>query len=218
MGSTVSANDYLDSFLDSRCSSPRDYIYAFYNLYSEEIRNNIEVNVKKDLIEIVCQAAKAITKETGSLRIMTFRGRQSRPVDLWQYKLPSWCPFFGVEYLSDSISPKPWEDPIRSRKDNEIATFLEDGKLMEVKGSIMGHISCMVFKTPPALRPFENIDFDDERRIKTEWYFARECMYLVMSVLADQNDNDGLPNISQDVPGGEIFLAVIVVPYSLLID
>ncbi|KAE8365198.1 heterokaryon incompatibility protein-domain-containing protein [Aspergillus caelatus] len=164
-GSTLSTNGFLDGFLDSRCSYPQDHIYAFYNLFPEEIKSYIEVNVKKEPEEIICQAAQGIIKETRSLHIITLRGRQMRPVDLWQYNLPSWCPFFGVEFLNDPILPEFSGDPIYLSNDEPIAKFSKDGKRLEVKGVMIGQICTTVFRNPLASRPFEDIDFKDEELI-----------------------------------------------------
>ncbi|KAE8414269.1 hypothetical protein BDV36DRAFT_286323 [Aspergillus pseudocaelatus] len=182
-GSTLSTNGFLDGFLDSRCSYPQDHIYAFYNLFPEEIKSYIEVN-----------AAQGIIKETRSLHIITLRGRQMRPVDLWQYNLPS-C------------------------NDEPIAKFSKDGKRLEVKGVMIGQICTTVFRNPLASRPFEDIDFKDEGRINTEWEYACECIYFIISRFIDDvellkvvlNDNDDVACL----PGHDSLLAILDSEYEL---
>ncbi|KAE8377552.1 heterokaryon incompatibility protein-domain-containing protein [Aspergillus bertholletiae] len=210
-GLTLSANGFLDGFLDSQCSHPHDHIYAFYNLFPEKLRDHIEVNVKKEPIEVICQVVQAIIKESRSLHIITLRGRQVRPVDLWQYNLPSWCPFFGVEFLNDPILSQFFEDPACSSNVEGIPTFSENGKRLKVKGVMIGEIYSTASTRPLASRPFKEIDFEDNERINTEWIYASEYIEFILSQFIGY---DGLLQIDlcdglADLPGCDFIPAIV---------
>lgn len=175
LGTELSAYGFLEGFLDVRCSNPRDHIYAFYNLLPA-FKKHLKVDYKKSPEQVICEAAKSIIMETQSLHIITLRGRQAEPQEecmKWQYAMPSWCPFFGVPYISD---PLP-RGPTRSY---ETGGNVSDGKHLRVKGVVLG----MICETGPQrsindLR-FEKIDFiHDKLRFHDELAYAHKCVAFI---------------------------------------
>ncbi|XHG07725.1 hypothetical protein AWENTII_010861 [Aspergillus wentii] len=198
MEKELSTNGFLEGFLDVRCSNPRDHIYAFYNLLDSNIQNHIEVDYEKRPAEIIYQAAKGIIMETQSLHIITLRGRQVWPLEAWQYTMPSWCPFFGVPYINDSLPPRDYTRPYITEG---IAKFSTDGKVMHVKGVVLGIIYETVPRIPLVHHPFNNISIKDKARVDDELEYAYKCIEFIEA----RADNDVELNctVLGDIMAGE---------------
>ena len=201
LGRELSADGFLEGFLDVRCSDPRDHIYAFYNLLPL-IKKHMEVDYNKKGEEVICQAAKSIIMETQSLHIITLRGRQVPPQEecmKWQYAMPSWCPFFGVSYMSD---PLP-RHATRSYGTEGIATFSVDGRLLHVKGVVLGMICEAGPQRSTNNLPFKNVDLiEDKLRFHDELMFAHKCAGFIEARAGE--DSDLNRTVLADIVAGEI--------------
>lgn len=94
---------FLDRLLNRHCRDRRDNIFAFWNLFPQDLQRNIPINYKTPPDEILLQSARAIINSTGSLYIFVIKGRQIRPQnhdEHWQMSMPSWCPYLATPYLS----------------------------------------------------------------------------------------------------------------------
>ena len=195
----LTTDDFFRGFLDARCSNPRDHIYAFYSLLPD-IQKHTEVNYDKKPEEVICQAVKSIIMETQSLHIITLRGRQVRPQEecmKWQYAMPSWCPFFGVSYMSD---PLP-RHATNFYGTEGIAAFSIDGRLLHVKGVVFAMICEAGPQRSTNNLPFENVDFNkDKLRFHHELMYAHKCAEFIEARAGDDSDLNGTV-LADIVPG-----------------
>jgi Heterokaryon incompatibility protein (HET) len=166
---------FLDCFLDRECLNRHDNIFAFLNLLSNDIREQIDVTWKEDIRKLIRHTAEVIIKSTQSLYIIVIRGRQTPPCaqgdDKWQLDMPSWCPYFATPY--DCCSIQPQENP--SLFAEKAVLSFASGRLA-VKGFVIGRISRTISRNmQPGVGKttwWDQADIDRERK------HYRKCLDL----------------------------------------
>lgn len=170
----ISANRFLDCFLDRQCSKRHDSIFAFLNLLSDDIRREVRVCYKTDISELVRNTAQEIIRSTLSLHIIVIRGRQTTPnaqEEEWQLHMPSWCPYLATPYKGYPIEPH-----------NKPTLFLEKAVFsfmksrLRVRGSIIGRVSRRILRHIP--HEFPTTSWWDEADVERERKHYRKCLGL----------------------------------------
>ena len=177
----ISANRFLDCFLDRQCSKMHDNIFAFLNLLGDEIKREVQVCYETSLSKLVCNTARAIIKSTQSLHIIAIRGRQTPPSlheQEWQIHMPSWCPYLATPYLAPPIEPH--NKPTFFLK-KRVCSFVNSR--LRVRGSVIGRVSRTISRPVPRNAPatawWEKADVERER--KHYW----TCLGLGLSGMPD---------------------------------
>ena len=159
---------FLDCFLDRQCLKRHDNIFAFLNLLSQDIRQQIPVLYNTQLYKLVPDTARVIIASTQSLYIIIIRGRQTPPCahgkDKWQLEMPSWCPYLATPYECCSIEP---QDEPSLLAEKAVYSFLKDDRL-RVKGFVIGTVSWTISRhILPRARAtawWNQVDIDRERK------------------------------------------------------
>ncbi|PQE18727.1 Heterokaryon incompatibility protein [Rutstroemia sp. NJR-2017a BBW] len=159
---------FLDCFLDRQCRERHDNIFAFWNLLSDDIQQQIPVCYNTELHKLVPNTARAFIKSMQCLYIIIIRGRQTRPCtqgnDKWQLKTPSWCPYLGMPYECCSIES---QDMPSLFAENANPSFLTNDRL-RVKGFVIGRVSRTISRHTPdkvgATAGWDEADSNRERK------------------------------------------------------
>jgi Heterokaryon incompatibility protein (HET) len=172
----ISPKRFLDCFLDRQCRERRDNIFAFLNLFSDDIRQRIPVCYNTPRPELLLHTARVIIESTQSLYIIVIRGRQTPPCaqgnDKWQLDMPSWCPYLATPYECCSIEPRD-EPSLFAEK--AVVSFLANDRL-RVKGFVIGRISRTISRhIPPRVAATA---WWDQADINREWEHYLECLSL----------------------------------------
>ncbi|TVY23832.1 Heterokaryon incompatibility protein 6,OR allele [Lachnellula hyalina] len=172
----ICPKQFLDCFLDRQCRERQDNIFAFLNLFSDDIQQRILVRYNTPLPELLLHTARAIIESTRSLYIIVVRGRQEPPCaqgnDKWQLEMPSWCPYWATPYRGYSVEP---QDEPSLFAEKAVVSFLANGRL-RVKGFVIGRISRTISRhTPPEAQA---TPWWDQADINREWEHYRECLSL----------------------------------------
>ncbi|KAL2830895.1 hypothetical protein BDW59DRAFT_158330 [Aspergillus cavernicola] len=165
------------------------------DLVRPKLRERIKISYETPADEVICQAMQEIVSASQSLYMITLRARQVSPPEGWQDELPSWCPYLGVPYMNhprpDSPDrPDSPEEDTRLRVTDGVANFSTDGKLLHVKGIILGEIRNTLARFPPANHPYENLMFEHTGRLWYEGKYARECIEFIEKPGHDAVDLD----------------------------
>ncbi|KAF5703327.1 ankyrin het domain-containing protein [Fusarium mundagurra] len=164
-------NYFLDYLLNRQCCDRRDNIFAFCNLFSQDLQQRIPINYEASAKEILLQSARAIIESTGSLYIFVIRGRQIPPEsreEQWQKGMPSWCPYLAAQY--DNYGLKPQNMPsIFTEK--AMVSFYTNTKIL-VRGFVVGWIERSILP--------ENVGSDDwtNEDYKQQFGFYTKCLEL----------------------------------------
>lgn len=158
---------YLDCFLDRECLHRHDNIFAFLNLFSNDIRQRINVSWEEDIRQLIRHTAEVFIESTQSLYIIVIRGRQKPPCaqgdDKWQLNMPSWCPYFATPYESCSIPPQVKPSLFAEKA---VSSFANDR--LGVKGFVIGRVSRTVSRNiQPGIETttwWDQADIDRERK------------------------------------------------------
>jgi hypothetical protein len=153
----ISPRMFLDRLLDRQCTDRRDNVFAFYNMFNDDIKECIEIDYEKPREEILIETTRGIIEVTQDLYIITLRGRQSRAKgkEAWQRDiLPSWCPYLGKSFKSDSIAPVN-STIFSSRK--PVVTFLNGNGTLKARGYRVGIISDTVTRASLSTEQFQSI-------------------------------------------------------------
>jgi hypothetical protein len=158
---------FLDCFLDRKCLHRHDNIFAFLNLFSNDIQQRINVSWEEDIRQLIRHTAEVFIESTQSLYLIVIRGRQTPPCaqgdDKWQLNMPSWCPYFATPYESCSIPP---QDKPSLFAEKAVSTFANDK--LGVKGFVIGRVSRTISrKTQPGVGTttwWDQADIDRERK------------------------------------------------------
>jgi hypothetical protein len=170
----ISPERFLDCFLDRECRERRDNIFAFRNLFSDDIQRKIRVCYKTDIRKLVRITARAIIKSTQSLHIIIIKGRQTPPSvqgDEWQLDMPSWCPYLATPYECSSVRPQ-----------NEPSLFAEKAMYsfvnnrLRVRGFAIGRVSQTISRQQP--HKLEATTWWDEVDIEREQHHYWKCLAL----------------------------------------
>jgi len=172
----ISPKRFLDCFLDRQCRERRDNIFAFLNLFSDDIRQRISVCYNTPRPELLLHTARVIIESTQSLYVIVIRGRQTPPCaqgnDKWQLDMPSWCPYLATPYECCSIEPRD-EPSLFAEK--AVVSFLANDRL-RVKGFVIGRISRTISRhIPPRVAATA---WWDQADINREWEHYLECLSL----------------------------------------
>jgi hypothetical protein len=168
----LSCKDYLDCFLDRECGIRHDSIYAFLNLFGDDIQQKIRVRYEDEISELVHTLVRAMIESMQSLYIIVIRGRQKTPHGLgddWQLDMPSWCPYFATPYKTC---------PLKTR--NEPSLFAEKAKFtfglgsLRVKGFIIGRVG----RTVSRLKHDKTTDWWGQRDLDEESRYFSRCLHL----------------------------------------
>jgi hypothetical protein len=191
-GQSLSPVIYLDRLIHSKCSNRHDSVLAFYNLFSVEIRTQIESYKQGGFYEMppdkfLIQAMRAIIEVTQNLYILTVKARQLGPniEELWQRDMPSWCPYFGTSFKSVSI---PHANDISFGTATKPINFLDDGKTLRASGFRIGTISRTVRRDSRSIGQFQPLS--NENDITKELEYIHKCMDFVSS-LSGKAGGDG---------------------------
>lgn len=174
----ISSKLVLDRLLGRQCEDRRDNIFAFFNLFRDNIQQRVQVDYSLDPKEVLLQAARAIIESTKSLYIITIRGRQNPTCgkDKWQRDMPSWCPYFATSYESCSITALHMPS---LRMEQTVEPFPDSNTLLSVSGFVIGTISKQVMRKTC----HEKSTRDTTRRlfgdIQREWNHYLACLRLV---------------------------------------
>jgi hypothetical protein len=170
----LSCKSFLDCFLDRKCHIRHDNIYAFLNLFGDDIRRKIRVRYGDQIHELVHGLARAMIESMQSLYIIVIRGRQKAPNasgDEWQLDMPSWCPYFATPYNSCPIETQ-----------HKPSLFAEKAKVsfghdsLRVKGFVIGRVCRKVSRL--GHRGDKPTDCWDQRDVDEEWKHYLRCLDL----------------------------------------
>jgi hypothetical protein len=170
----LSCRSFLDCFLDRECKIRHDNIYAFLNLFSDDIRRKIRVRYGDEIHELVLSLARAMIESMQSLYIIVIRGRQKPPHasdEEWQLDMPSWCPYFATPYSSCSIGIQQ-----KPSLFGEKAKFSFGYDSLRVKGFVIGRV-CRTVSRHGHLGD-KGKDWWDKRDIDEEWEHYLTCLFL----------------------------------------
>jgi hypothetical protein len=175
---TICPDYYLDSLLNKRCSVPQDQVFAFFDLFPEQLRKHITVSYAIKPGEILLQAISGIIEYTNKLKVLGIRSRQNMPSGkkhAWQRKMPSWCPYVGTSFTDDSIASL--QDFSGIDITTEKSRFDKSTQSLHTFGLTIGTVSEMM--TPPAKwrRGQKDVNLD-ERTVLTWEQHRNKCNKL----------------------------------------
>jgi hypothetical protein len=161
---------FLDRLLNRHCRDRRDNIFAFWNLFPQDLQRNIPISYKTPPDEILLQSARAIINSTGSLYIFVIKGRQITPQnhdEHWQMSMPSWCPYLATPYDNFGFTPQTVPSIFA---ENARVSFYTNTKL-RVKGFVVGWIERSICRRNHEWSTaWTNADF------KQEFEFYMRCL------------------------------------------
>lgn len=172
-----SCKSFLDYFLDRECLYRHDSIYAFLNLFDDDIRQKIQVCYEDDIHELVRTISRAMIESMQSLYIIVIRGRQKvpeardAPGDVWQVDMPSWCPYFATPYKSYPVGTQHGPSLFAEK-----ARFAFGHDSIQVKGFVIGRVCRTVSRL--GLRRDKARDRWDQRDMDEEWKYFLRCLCL----------------------------------------
>ncbi|KAH6865287.1 heterokaryon incompatibility protein-domain-containing protein [Alternaria rosae] len=170
----ISANRFLDCFLDRQCSKRHDSIFAFLNLLSDDIKREVRVCYKTDISELVRNTAQAIIRSTQSLHIIVIRGRQTPPSareQEWQLHMPYWCPYLATPYEACPIEPR--NKPTFFLK-KDVCSFVNSR--LRVRGSVIGRVARTISRYIPPETPVTG--WWDKAGVERELKHYGKCLGL----------------------------------------
>jgi hypothetical protein len=171
----LSCKRFLDCFLDRQCLKRHDNIFAFFNLLSDDIQQQIPVCYGVEIQELVLRTFRSFIESMRSLYVIVIRGRQQSPSphgdDRWQLAMPSWCPYLATPYKCRPIEPQH-EPSFFAEKADFI--FVE-GKL-RVKGFIIGRVLQTISRS--AQPRVEEMEWCDSAGVDQELKHLWKCVTL----------------------------------------
>jgi hypothetical protein len=169
------SNRFLDCFLDRQCRERHDNIFAFLNLFSDDIQRKIRVCYKTDIRKLVRITARAIIRSTQSLHVIVIKGRQTPPIarecDKWQLHMPSWCPYLATPYECCPIGPQTKPSLFAEK-----AVFSFVSNIVRVRGFAIGKVTQTISRRMP--QNFGETMSWDRADIKREQKYYKMCLYL----------------------------------------
>jgi hypothetical protein len=139
----ISVKQFLDRLVEKKCGDPRDSIFAFYNLFSQELQKQLPSprNYCQQPQDVLLKAICAMISSDRSLYAITVRSRQKTPNgenNAWQLDLPSWCPYVRTPFEIDSLSEL---GEFNFGTETTEQFFQSDGKLIRVRGYAIAIVS-----------------------------------------------------------------------------
>ncbi|KAM5359764.1 hypothetical protein ACJA88_015046 [Fusarium oxysporum] len=197
---------FLDCLLNKHCQERHDSIFAFWNLFPDDIKRSIPINYTISPDELLLQSARAIINSTRSLYIFVIKGRQVPPTDTkehWQTTMPSWCPYLATPRNSFVIKPQSMPSVFA---EEATVSFSTNNKLL-VRGFVIGRVAQSI-RRPKHVRATRWTDAD----LKQWWDYYIRCLkiglhgtphdvltrlkslwHTTQTLLADQDeDSDGV--------------------------
>lgn len=174
ISSELSIIEFLDGFLESKCSDQRNHVYAFCNLLPEKFRKNIPIQYNEPKESVLRWAFQEIIKNMQSLYIITLRSRQISPSE--PDTLPSWCPALGVPYMNH---PNKEKSTYFCATEDSCAQFSQGGEILYVKGLVVGKVRHRLPRLFLADCPFKDMKFWDTR-VRNEHRYMFNCIRFLV--------------------------------------
>jgi hypothetical protein len=184
-GKSISPETYLGRLLDRRCLHGRDNVLAFYNLFSDEIKELMDTSYSSPEDEFFIQATRAIIEGSQNLYIITIKGRQLRPKkgELLACKMPSWCPHFGTSFRCNSIAPK---SETGYTTPGAVVKFLDKNRTLVARGFTIGTIDEIVHRKSRPTEKFQSLKNHND--FTNEMEHIKICLHFALSLDFDADD------------------------------
>lgn len=186
----ITPQDFLDSFVDRECKDPRDSVFAFYNLFGQDLKKclTFHADYSREPQDVLLQAIRGIIESTGGLYAITIRSRQTAPTgndDAWQLDMPSWCPHVRTPFENSSLTDLT---QFNSSGGTAEHSFHNGGKLLRVRGFAIARIFEILPPSPHRhLVVRDEEDFDSNLFSYVKEYY-RDCRNFGLKLPPSRND------------------------------
>lgn len=140
--------ELLSMTRDSKCSVPRDRVFAVLGMSREGQDGSFVLDYDTSTAEVFSKAAQAAIASTKSLDIICakeVRPNSSGP-PLWEpstLDLPSWVPDWSVTEGTNRLRTKPGQAYRAAGGSETVATYFSDGRIISVEGCQIGCVDML---------------------------------------------------------------------------
>jgi hypothetical protein len=128
----VTAQEWQKLVTVKKCHDPRDLVFGFYGCFVSELRDRISIDYGREVGDIFRLMTQAIVETTHDLSVIF----QAKPSGLGLER-PSWSPDYREKPIPIAFSNANFRP---SAPADRVYEFMDDGKILRVKGVCIGTI------------------------------------------------------------------------------